>query len=52
MSAPLDTPQLVKDLQKGNSEAFTVLVERYQKEIYYYIAKQVRNHEDAHDLTQ
>lgn len=52
MSAPLDTPQLVKDLQKGNSEAFTVLVERFQKEIYYYIAKQVRNHEDAHDLTQ
>ena len=39
MSAPLDTPQLVKDLQKGNSEAFTVLVERFQKEIYYYIAK-------------
>jgi len=52
MSAPLDTPQLVKDVQKGNSEAFTALVQRFQEEIYYYIVKHVRDHEDAHDLTQ
>lgn len=52
MSAPLDTPQLVKDVQKGDSEAFTVLVQHFQKEIYYYMLKHVRDHEDAHDLTQ
>ena len=52
MSAPLDTPQLVRDAQKGNSEAFTALVQRFQKEIYIYTAKHVRDHEDAHDLTQ
>ena len=52
MSAPLDTPQLVKDLQKGNPEAFTALVQRFQNEIYYYMVKHVRDHEDAHDLTQ
>ncbi len=52
MSVPLDTPQLVKDLQKGNPEAFTALVQRFQNEIYYYMVKHVRDHEDAHDLTQ
>jgi RNA polymerase sigma-70 factor (ECF subfamily) len=52
MSAPSDTPQLVRDAQKGNSEAFTTLVQLFQKEIYTYTAKHVRDHEDAHDLTQ
>jgi RNA polymerase sigma-70 factor, ECF subfamily len=52
MTAHLDIPQLVRDAQKGNSEAFTALVHRFQKEIYVYTAKHARNHEDAHDLTQ
>lgn len=52
MSAPSDTPQLVIDVQKGDPEAFTALVQRFQKEIYIYIAKHVRNPEDAVDLTQ
>ncbi|MGZ3622825.1 MAG: RNA polymerase sigma factor [Ktedonobacteraceae bacterium] len=52
MSAPLDTPQLVKDLQKGDPEAFTALVQRFQKEIYCYMVKHIRDPEDAHDLTQ
>lgn len=52
MSAPLDTPQLARAAQKGNSESFTALVQRFQKEIYTYTAKHVRDHEDAHDLTQ
>ncbi len=52
MLAPLDIPQLVNDAQKGNTEAFTDLVQHYQTELYTYIARQVRDHEDAHDLTQ
>ena len=52
MSAPLDTPQLTRAAQKGNSEAFAALVQHFQKEIYTYTAKHVRDHEDAHDLTQ
>ena len=52
MPAPIDIPQLVRDAQKGDSEAFTALVQRFQKEIYTYTAKHVRDHEDAHDLTQ
>jgi RNA polymerase sigma-70 factor (ECF subfamily) len=52
MPAHSDTPQLVIDVQKGDSEAFTTLVQRFQKEIYIYVAKQVRNPEDAVDLTQ
>jgi len=52
MTTPLDIPQLVGDAQKGDSEAFTALVHRFQKEIYTYTAKHVRDHEDAHDLTQ
>ena len=52
MSVPPDIPQLVTDAQNGNTEAFTALVQRFQKEIYTYTAKHVRDHEDAHDLTQ
>ena len=52
MSASLDTHQLVRDAQKGNSEAFTALVQCFQKEIYTFTAKQVKVHEDAYDLTQ
>ncbi len=52
MATPLDTPQLVRKAQKGNSEAFTDLVRRFQKEIYIYIARHVSDYEDALDLTQ
>ena len=52
MSVPLDIPLLVRDAQEGDSDAFTALVQHFQKAIYSYTAKHVRDHEDAHDITQ
>jgi len=43
---------LVKDAKNGDVEAFTKLVCRYQKKIYYTVFQFTRNHCDADDLTQ
>jgi RNA polymerase sigma-70 factor (ECF subfamily) len=43
---------LVQAAQKGNVDAFTALVRRYQEEIYYGILGMTNSHTDADDLTQ
>ncbi len=44
--------RLIKKIQKGNKEAANELIEKYYKEIYAYIYKQVTEKELAMDLTQ
>lgn len=44
--------RLIKRTQKGNKESANELIERYYKEIYAYIYKQVNAKELAMDLTQ
>jgi RNA polymerase sigma-70 factor (ECF subfamily) len=49
---PLDEQELVARVQKGDREAFTPLMYKYQQKIYNLIYRKVRNHETAEDLCQ
>ena len=52
MIASPDTPQLVKQAQLGNADAFTALVLSYEHEIYGYLVGMLGDREEAHDITQ
>jgi RNA polymerase sigma-70 factor (ECF subfamily) len=52
MSAPSDIPLLVKRAQEGNTEAFATLVQRFEHEIYIYLAGHLRDRDEARDVTQ
>lgn len=43
---------LVQEAKKGDPEAFTELVRRYQRKIYSTIFQFTRNHHDTNDLAQ
>jgi len=44
--------QLIAEAKKGRHDVIRYLVERYEKEIFYYIYKMTGNTADAKDLTQ
>ncbi len=44
--------ELVIQFRGGEAKAFRELVERYQKRLYRFALRMVRNHEDALDVTQ
>jgi RNA polymerase sigma-70 factor (ECF subfamily) len=44
--------QMVRAVLDGDPEAYRVLVERYERRIYYVVYGMVRNPEDARDLAQ
>jgi RNA polymerase sigma-70 factor (ECF subfamily) len=44
--------QLMRRVQRGDREAFAHLVERYQRPIYNFILRMVRDETEAEDLTQ
>lgn len=44
--------QLVARTRKGDVEAFNVLVSRWEKRLYNYLLRLLRNREDALDLSQ
>ena len=48
---PTDT-DLVAAAREGSREAFDVLVERYQRDVYRLCYRYVNNHHDASDLAQ
>jgi RNA polymerase sigma-70 factor (ECF subfamily) len=48
----MDDKQLLFQFIQGDESALTQLVERYQKELYGFVFRQVGNHADAADLTQ
>jgi RNA polymerase sigma-70 factor (ECF subfamily) len=48
----MDDKQLIILYIEGDESALTQLVERYQKELYGFVFRQVGNHADAADLTQ
>jgi RNA polymerase sigma-70 factor (ECF subfamily) len=43
---------LVLQASRGNISSFKTLVERYQKQAYFYARGMVRNSDDAYDLSQ
>ena len=51
-TAPLEDVQIVRQVLRGKREAFTLLVERYQKPIFNYIYRYYGNYEHAQELTQ
>ena len=48
----MDDKRLLSLFINGDESALTLLVERYQKELYGFIYRQVGNHADAADLSQ
>jgi RNA polymerase sigma factor (sigma-70 family) len=47
-----DTIQLVKSAQAGDVEAFAILVQNYEREIYGYLTGLLGDREDAYDFAQ
>ena len=47
-----DEREAVLACQRGEREAFDLLVERYQRDIYRLCYRYVNNHEDANDMAQ
>ena len=47
-----DEREAVEASQRGEREAFDLLVERYQRDVYRLCYRYVNNHEDANDLAQ
>jgi RNA polymerase sigma-70 factor (ECF subfamily) len=48
----MDDKQLLSSFVKGDDSALTQLVERYQKELYGFVYRQVGNHADTADIIQ
>ena len=48
----IEDRDLVLRSQKGDVDAYNILVSRWEKRVYNYLLKQLRNREDALDLTQ
>jgi len=46
------TPELVKRFAEGDTSAFTDLVERFQKRVYYLAFQMLGNHLDADEVVQ
>jgi RNA polymerase sigma-70 factor (ECF subfamily) len=49
---PGEEAEVIAACQRGEREAFDVLVERYQRHVYRLCYRYVNNHEDANDLAQ
>jgi len=43
---------LIRKAQQGNIDAYNLLVSRWEKRVYNYLLRLVRNREDALDLSQ
>src|SRR5512140_1965711 len=49
---PRSDLELVEDVRNGNRQAFTELMRRYQKRVYWTARRIVGSHEDADDIAQ
>jgi len=47
-----DDIEIIDSFKKGNEHAFNILVNKYQKKIYWIVRKMVLDHDDANDITQ
>jgi RNA polymerase sigma-70 factor (ECF subfamily) len=48
----MDDTQLLQRYIDGDDKALTLLVQRYQKDLYGFVYRQVKNHADAADISQ
>lgn len=51
MDKLIDDEILVKQFQSGSQRAFDELMKRYERKIFGYLLRSVRNYEDAEELT-
>ena len=49
---PRSDSDLVREVRNGNRQAFTELMRRYQKRVYWLARRIVRDHADADDVVQ
>lgn len=47
-----DDVEIIDSFKKGNEHAFNILVNKYQKKIYWIVRKMVLDHDEANDITQ
>jgi RNA polymerase sigma-70 factor (ECF subfamily) len=47
-----DDLEIIDSFKKGNEQAFNILVNKYQKKIYWIVRKMVLDHDEANDITQ
>jgi RNA polymerase sigma-70 factor (ECF subfamily) len=48
----IDDTSLIQAIKQGELSAWAEIIKRYQQPIYYFIARMVKNHQQAADLTQ
>ncbi len=51
-NSALSEREVIKQVQKGHTEAYQVIVERYMKRAYYIALGYLRNAQDAMDISQ
>lgn len=51
-SSSLEDDKYVNEAIKGNQDAYKILMDKYQKPLYFHVLKMVRNHEQVEDLVQ
>lgn len=44
--------ELAREVQQGNISAFELLVKRYQRRLFSFVYRYLRNHEDTQDVVQ
>lgn len=47
-----DDVDIIESFKNGNQNAFNILVNKYQKKIYWIVRKMVLDHDEANDITQ
>jgi len=47
-----DDLEIIESFKKGNQQAFNLLVNKYQKKVYWIVRKMVLDHDEANDITQ
>lgn len=47
-----DDIEIIESFKRGNAHAFNILVNKYQKKVYWVVRKMVLDHDEANDITQ
>jgi len=47
-----DDLEIIESFKNGNQKAFNLLVNKYQKKVYWIVRKMVLDHDEANDITQ
>jgi RNA polymerase sigma-70 factor (ECF subfamily) len=48
----MEDPELIAQVRSGNVELFGKLIERYQRQLYYFVIGKFREHTEAQDIVQ